>query len=248
MALLNHMIRSTLRRYGVTRISIGVTLFCILVSLLIMTGVHWLLRHRAPLDSYMITILIPAVISPLLSFPTFGLLAQLDETERRLQTLSTTDELTGAFNRRHFFGLAAYELERAERYHGMFSIAILDFDNFKLINDHCGHMAGDRALREVSRICRETVRESDIFARFGGDEFIFLFPETDEQEARQCLQRIVERVSGLSFESQRGTVDPRVSIGVHSYGPKSTTLDAILEKADLALYKSKQMGGNKVSW
>ena len=127
-------------------------------------------------------------------------------------------------------------------------IAEIDVDNFKLINDRCGHMAGDRALREVSRVCRDTIRESDIFARFGGDEFIFLFPQTDEEEAQQCLQRIVERVSSLSFESQRGTVDPRVSIGVHSYGPKSTTLDAILEKADLALYKSKQMGGSRVSW
>jgi diguanylate cyclase (GGDEF)-like protein len=242
------MIRDLIRRHGVIKVTVGATLLSILLSLLIMLGVRLALRISISSQAYITAILSPAIIAPLLSYKTIDILAQLDEAERRLLALSITDELTGAFNRRHFFALAAHELERAERYHGHFSIAVLDFDNFKLINDHFGHMNGDRALREVSQICRQTIRENDIFGRFGGDEFIFLFPETDEEEAKQCLQRIVEMVSLLSFESQGRAVDPRVSIGVHSYGPKSTTLDAILEKADLALYKSKQTGGGKVSW
>ena len=242
------MMRDLIRRYGVIRLTVGATVLSILLSLAIMVGVNVLTGQGIPRDGYLVPILAPAIIAPLLSHGTFRVIAQLDAAERRLHLLSRTDELTGACNRRYFMDLALMELERAERYHSPFSIGILDFDNFKLINDRFGHLAGDQALREVSRICQETIREADLFARYGGDEFIFLLPETDTAEAVEGLQRVVEGVAAFSFESGGRMVYPRISVGIHSYGPKSTTLDAILEKADLALYKSKQMGGNRVSW
>jgi len=240
--------RELIRRYGVIRLTIGATLLSILLSVMIMMGVNLLSGQGIPREGYLVPILAPGIIAPLLSHGTFRVIAQLDEAERRLHFLTRTDELTGAFSRRYFFDLAMLELDRAERYHSPFSIAILDFDNFKLINDRFGHLAGDRALREVSRICQETIRETDLFARYGGDEFIFLLPQAEQVQAVEVLRRVVERIAAFSFESQASRVSPRVSIGVHSYGPKSLTLDAILEKADLALYKSKQMGGNRVSW
>jgi diguanylate cyclase (GGDEF)-like protein len=240
-------LRGILRRYGVVAVTVGATLLSILLSLTIMALLSELDGGPITREALVISILAPAIIAPLLSFHSFQMLAQLDEAERRLKALSTLDELTGAFNRRHFMELALYELENAERDEGHLSIAILDFDNFKLINDRFGHLAGDQALREVSRICRETIRKTDIFARYGGDEFIFLFPHTAGPEALECLERIIEKISVFSFESQGRMVDPRVSIGVHSFGTKSRTLDTILEKADLALYKSKQMGGSRVS-
>jgi diguanylate cyclase (GGDEF)-like protein len=239
--------RELTRRYGVIRLTVGATVISILLSLAIMVTVSLLTGQGIPREGYLVPILAPAIIAPLLSHGAFRVIAQLDQAERRLHLLSRTDELTGACNRRYFIDLATLELDRAERYHSPFSIAILDFDNFKLINDRFGHLAGDRALREVSRICREMIRETDQFARYGGDEFIFLLPQTEHAQAMEGMQRVVERIASFTFESQGRTVAPRVSIGVHSYGPKSTTLDAILEKADLALYKSKQMGGNRVS-
>ncbi len=242
------LLRDFLRRYGVPAVTLGATVVAIACSVLIMLVLSLLLGGGATQESYIIAVLAPAFIAPLLSYHTFQMLAQLDEAEQRLRALSTTDELTGAFNRRYFMELAAGEVEYCESRGGELSIAIMDFDNFKLVNDRFGHLAGDQALREVSRICREAIRKSDIFARYGGDEFIFLFPHTSNQEARECLQRIIERISVLTFESQGRSVEPRVSIGVHSYGLRSRSLDTLLEKADLALYKSKQMGGGRLSW
>ena len=242
------LLRDWLRRFGAAPVTAGVTLLAVLLSVLILGGISVVRNMPASMDALLLAFLAPAIVVPLLSYRGFAMLAQLDETERRLKILSTTDELTGAFNRRYFMDLALYELEHCARDEGELSIAIMDFDNFKLVNDRFGHLAGDQALREVSRICRETIRKTDIFARYGGDEFIFLFPRTPREAARECLQRISEKVSDLSFESGENIVAPRVSIGVHSYSLKSPTLDTILEKADLALYKSKQMGGSRVSW
>ena len=228
--------------------TLGCTLLSILLSVTITLAVNFAFGDAFPTMGLLIAIIAPAVITPLLSYQTFKLLAHLDDAERGLQILSTTDELTGAYNRRFFLKLAHLELERARRENGEFAIAIMDFDNFKLINDHYGHLTGDQALREVCRVCRENMRKSDIFARYGGDEFIFLFPHTNDAEARYCLERIMEKISTLSFESRGRVVSPRVSIGMYPFGPKIKSLDDMLEKADLTLYKAKQTGGNKVAW
>jgi diguanylate cyclase (GGDEF)-like protein len=242
------LIRDLIYRFGVVKVMIGATLLSVILSVLIMIALNLLLRDGISADAFLIAAITPAIIAPLLSYHSFKMLAELDIAERKLQALSTTDELTGAFNRRYFMDLALHELERCERYHSDLSIAIMDFDNFKAINDHHGHLAGDQALRGVSDVCREMIRITDIFARYGGDEFIFMFPQTNEHEACECLQRIIEKIAALSFEYQGRTICARVSIGLHSFSPKSQTLDEILEKADLALYKSKQMGGNRMSW
>ena len=241
------MLRILIRRYGAKAITLGATLLAVIFSVTITIVIHAAFGFKVSFLEYMIAILSPGIILPLFGYQMIHLLAQLDGTERRLRSISTTDELTGAYNRRFVLELAHRELERAKRDGGMFSIAILDFDNFKLINDHFGHLAGDQALREVSRVCQSNMREADIFARYGGDEFIFLFPQTSHEDAVICLDRIMEQISALSFESQGKIVSPRVSIGVHPYSPKSDTLDAILEKADLALYKAKQTGGSRVA-
>lgn len=237
-----------LRRHGVIKVTLAATLLSIALSVLITLLISALLKGRVQRELFIISIAAPTLIAPLLSYFNFRMVASLDQAEQRLKVLSTTDELTGAFNRRSFLELARYELDRCESMGGELSIAIMDFDQFKQINDRYGHLAGDQALREVSRICRESIRKADIFARYGGDEFIFLLPQTDLEAARECLQRVIDRVAALTFESEAGTVNPHVSIGVHSFGPKSRSLDAILQKADLALYKAKHMGGSRVAW
>ena len=99
--------------------------------------------------------------------------------EERLRDLATKDELTGIYNRRHFIELAEIELSRSRRKTAPTSLAMLDIDHFKLVNDHFGHAVGDRALIEVARAMKETLRVSDVSARLGGEEFVVLLPETD---------------------------------------------------------------------
>ena len=177
------MLRNLIRRYGARKMTIGAAFLAVMLSVIITVVVHRVLGFDVSILEYTIAVLTPAIIIPLFGYRMIHLLAQLDEAERKLRLISTIDELTGAYNRRFVLDLAHRELERAKRDGGMFSIAILDFDNFKSINDHFGHLAGDQALREVSRICQSNMRESDIFARYGGDEFIFLFPRTSHEDA-----------------------------------------------------------------
>ncbi len=118
-----------------------------------------------------------------------------DITERKrlekiLQQQATTDELTGLFNRRYFLELAPRELKRATRRHDSISVALLDVDHFKQINDTYGHQAGDQALIAFAKICQQHIREMDMLARFGGDEFVLLLPEADSEQACEVVERI----------------------------------------------------------
>ncbi len=239
------LIRSLLRRYGAVKVTIGVTLIVMLCSLVITTALDFVIEHELSMYATALSIGIPLILAPGFEYRSFHLLAELDRAEQKLRVLAATDDLTGAYNRRHFIELANAELARIERYGGKLSLAILDFDNFKAVNDHYGHLVGDQALALVSNICRANIREMDIFARYGGDEFVMLFPETDEAQARECLQRILLRLEEAEI-SCATKIHPRVSIGLFTFNTAASTLDELLYKADIALYRAKQTGGNKV--
>ncbi len=239
------LIRKLLRQHGAIRVTIGVTLTVMLCSLVITTVLDFVIEHEISMYATALSIGIPLILAPGFEYRSFRLLEELDGAEQRLRVLATTDDLTGSYNRRHFIELANTELARIERYGGGLSLAILDFDNFKAVNDHYGHLAGDQALVLVSNICRANIRETDIFARYGGDEFVMLFPETDEAQARECLQRILLRLEEVEI-SCAVKVHPRVSIGLFTFNTAASTLDELLYKADIALYRAKQTGGNKI--
>ncbi len=239
------LIRQLLRRYGVLKVTIGVTLIVILCSFVITTALDFVIEHEISGYATVLSVVIPIILTPVFEYRSFRLVDELDKTEQRLRVLASTDDLTGAYNRRHFIELANGEIARIERYGGKLTLAILDFDNFKAVNDHYGHLAGDQALILVSQICRASIRETDIFARYGGDEFVFLFPETDEAQARECLQRILCRLENEKI-SHEIKVHPRVSIGLFTFNTAASTLDDLLYKADIALYRAKQTGGNKI--
>lgn len=239
------LIRNLLRQHGAIRVTIGVTLIAVLCSLIITTAIDFVVDRNISADATILSIVIPAILAPLFEYRAFHLLDELDKVEQRLTVLATTDDLTGAYNRRRFIELANAEIARIERYGGKLSLAILDFDNFKMVNDQHGHLAGDQALILVSKICRANIRETDIFARYGGDEFVMLFPETDEAQARECLQRILCNLEEAEI-SHSVNYHPRVSIGLFTFNTATSTLDDLLYKADIALYRAKQTGGNKV--
>jgi diguanylate cyclase (GGDEF)-like protein len=164
-----------------------------------------------------------------------------------VQRLAITDSLTGLFTRRHFWTLAQQEFERADRYERPLSVAMLDIDHFKQINDGYGHVAGDRALRAVAEQCRGSLRKVDILARYGGDEFVILLPETNSAKAQQMAERLRQRVAEMPVDTDSGRLSITVSLGIASLKGKETlTPEELVDCADEALYAAKQGGRNQV--
>ncbi|HSB96805.1 MAG TPA: GGDEF domain-containing protein [Spongiibacteraceae bacterium] len=166
---------------------------------------------------------------------------------KNLQEEAATDELTGLINRRRFMELAESELKRAVRFHHPLAIALLDIDRFKHINDVYGHAAGDKALIAVAKTLREEIRETDVAARLGGDEFILILPETTAAGAYDVLERCRLIVAAQEIHIKDKSISLTVSVGVASLKSKQETLNALMERADRALYEAKHGGRNQVS-
>ncbi|WP_152486763.1 diguanylate cyclase [Halopseudomonas pelagia] len=168
--------------------------------------------------------------------------------EQQLQLLATQDSLTGALNRRAFNERAQQEFKRAARYQQPLSLAILDLDHFKSINDSYGHLAGDHALQQFAGLCRRLLRESDIFSRFGGEEFVVLLTQTDDAAAMALLERLRQEVSKLALQQGAESFGLRVSVGLATW-QAGDQLDSLFKRADQALYAAKSSGRNRViSW
>ena len=167
------------------------------------------------------------------------------EAEDRLKVLATTDALTGALNRRRVFELAGEELERAERYSRPLSMAMLDLDFFKTVNDRYGHQLGDQALHAVAQAVKKVVRRGDKLGRYGGEEFLLVMPETSLETATAALERVRRAVEALELRSSEERVPLAVSAGVVSRRG-GDTLDELLRRADEALFAAKRGGRNRV--
>lgn len=160
-----------------------------------------------------------------------------DITERKrleanLQQMATTDELTGAFNRRFFVQLCQRELVEAARRSSPTSLLLLDIDHFKRINDRFGHAAGDEVLRQVAVTGRQILRAEDSFARLGGDEFAVLLPGTTAAQAVRVGEELAVQLTA--------------SFGVAQWRPEHTSVEGLLHRADCALYAAKRAGRNRV--
>ena len=164
--------------------------------------------------------------------------------KNKLKILSQTDYLTKVFNRVRFMEMASYEFDRAERYGSTFSIVMIDIDFFKKINDSYGHNLGDEVLVELCNLITKNLRKTDLFARWGGEEFVCLLPDTDAHGALTLAENIREKVEEKHFYHV-GHIT--ISLGVYQMSPRDIFVGDIIEKADKALYKSKNSGRNKVS-
>jgi diguanylate cyclase (GGDEF)-like protein len=154
-----------------------------------------------------------------------------------------TDYLTGAVNGRHFGELAEAEIRRARRHGHPFSVAYMDVDNFKAVNDRLGHSAGDRLLKTVADALRRDARAVDVVARLGGDEFAVLMPETDAAAARVAVARLRRR---LLEEARGGGWPVTYSIGVATFDTPPASVDEMLRAADELMYAAKRHGKNSV--
>ena len=165
---------------------------------------------------------------------------------RELERLATTDPLTGVFNRRYFMDFATQELLRSQRYSHLFSVIQMDIDHFKKINDAHGHAVGDEVLKAFTGTCQEILRECDVLGRVGGEEFSIVLPETEKAGALVVAERIRQTIADLKVYADERTVHFTVSIGIASLRPNDAGLDAVLRRADEALYLAKNGGRNKV--
>ena len=172
-------------------------------------------------------------------------ITDLKRTQAKLERLATIDDLTEVLNRRSFLEKAQAELKRSLRLGKTLSIAIMDIDHFKKVNDTYGHPAGDQVLINFASSFTINIREFDVFARFGGEEFALLMPETDTNQAFQVCERLRLNVarSILDFEGQ--PIPITVSLGISSLTGENDTLEKILQRADQALYNAKQSGRDR---
>jgi diguanylate cyclase (GGDEF)-like protein len=164
-----------------------------------------------------------------------------------LEALATIDFLTGLYNRRHFEALAGIEFARAHRYMRPLSMLMIDVDHFKDVNDRLGHAAGDIVLQDVAALCRANIRESDVVARVGGEEFAIMLPETTQSAAAQFAERLRAQIGRHALVIFGEKVRVTVSIGVAGCAPTAAGTQDLQRRADQALYDAKNTGRNKVA-
>jgi diguanylate cyclase (GGDEF)-like protein len=170
----------------------------------------------------------------------------LVEQAERLKELATVDGMTGLFNRRHFFSLAEIEWGRYQRHWRPISLLMLDIDRFKSINDQFGHDVGDHVIVQIADICRQEKRKSDVVARFGGEEFLLLLPETQMAEAQAVAERLRKLVEASVLPIASHAITTTVSIGVAQASSSMDTIFDLIKVADHALYAAKNAGRNRV--
>lgn len=172
-------------------------------------------------------------------------IARRETAEAELRHLATTDPLTGASNRRHFFEMADRELKRAERYGRPLAVFLMDIDRFKSINDTYGHGIGDEVIKTVVEVIQQDLRSQDVLGRIGGEEFAVLVPECPLDDAVQLADRLRQTIADNRIETAKGPLSCTVSAGVADCG-NLHSVEAALEAADRALYAAKESGRNRV--
>jgi two-component system cell cycle response regulator len=162
--------------------------------------------------------------------------------------LMTVDDLTQAFNRQYLQESLKREMSRALRYRRPLSLAMLDIDQFKTINDTYGHLAGDEILKAFVALIVRNIRQSDLLARYGGDEFAIILPEADHASARRFCEKLRAMIAAYPFRYQQQTLAVTTSIGLQSYVHKDgeKTVGQLVAAADARLYEAKKTGRNRI--
>lgn len=172
---------------------------------------------------------------------------ELVAVNRELETISVTDALTQAYNRRYFMERLRQEVKRTDRYGAALSLLMIDIDHFKKVNDAYGHQAGDAVLAGVARAIKGRLRETDIFARYGGEEFAIIATGTDRAGAKVLGERLRALVGASAVEHGGNRLAVTVSIGLAAWAPDlRDDFGALIKRADQALYRAKEQGRNRV--
>jgi diguanylate cyclase (GGDEF)-like protein len=216
------------------------------LTMLIAEGTIRLLGHGHWIVAAFTTMLCAVLVILPLGGMMLRLVVELGRTREQLAVLATHDDLTGVHNRRHFMTVVQHEWDRARRYDTQAALLLIDPDHFKRINDNHGHLCGDELLRCIAGAVRETLRQADVLARFGGEELVVFLPHTDPLGALDVAERIRERVQALNAPWNGITVNTTVSIGMAPMRDELPSLDWMIHEADTALHAAKTDGRNCV--
>lgn len=234
-------------RWGIFPGMAAITAFAVALSWILTFSSAWLIGF--PREFWLLLLLIatavPSLVAPVASYVVLQLLKELQVANQIAERLTSLDELTASYNRRYFLDAAERALAESVRYGLPLSLAMLDIDHFKEINDSQGHAAGDEVLRELARLCRQQLRQADIFSRLGGDEFAVLLPGTDHAAALIVAERLRHTLAEGNFPAAAGK-QVTVSLGIATRTADVTTLEPLLALADKALYTAKHAGRNCV--
>jgi diguanylate cyclase (GGDEF)-like protein len=231
-----------------TLASMGLTLLvCLLIALVV--------DFESLTRVVRMALVVPLIILPPIYFVIFRLIEDLNLTREALRQLANHDGLTQAHTRRYFMdAVSATKRSEGAGRPAPDSILLLDIDDFKLINDHHGHLMGDKVLRAVSDTCRRHLRSKDLFARFGGEEFVILVTEAGGELVQAIAERIRRAVAELEFRGSDGRpVRVTVSLGIaysdeRVLGAGAELLQQALGLADQALYQAKRSGKNRTEF
>lgn len=178
---------------------------------------------------------------------TLTLALRNSEIHEEVQKLATTDSLTCLYNKRYFLENLSKMFKTTLRYQTPVSLIMIDIDNFKLINDHFGHQAGDQVLKEISTLLTKSLREIDIPARYGGDEIAIILPETEIEQAFFVARRIKRLIESSPVRFKDNVITLKACFGISSCpNPSIKTVEDMIAAADTALYKAKRNGKNRI--
>jgi diguanylate cyclase (GGDEF)-like protein len=163
-----------------------------------------------------------------------------------IQLLAIIDDLTGIFNRRHLFELAAREFNRAQRFNRPLSVIMFDLDYFKRVNDTYGHSVGDQVLKVVAERCRANIRDVDVLGRYGGEEFTIILPEAGLDEAQLISERLRKHIARMPITTTAGPIRTTVSVGAACLSGETPNIAKLIDCADFAMYAAKRKGRNLV--
>lgn len=244
------------RRFSVWVCQTGVlraTVLLAALSSLGSMGMTWLilrmLGHTSMGNAFWISLVVPLPLTLVFGGACFFLVASLERAWKAVNEMAMQDALTGLGNRRRFMPAAQRELDLARRHQQPLALLVLDLDHFKSINDAFGHLAGDEVLIEVARRCQRALRTTDLLARWGGEEFIMLLPNTPLPQAQQLAERVRQAVFApprIRISGQE--VQVTASLGAAGVAPGQTvSLDELIKRTDIALYRAKSAGRDRVS-
>lgn len=219
---------------------------------LLLTGLSLTFLRDAGIDWQVpitIATVVPLAVASPVAFTVMGLLRELEKARSEAQHAAATDGLTGLLNRRRWVQIADTEVKRAEASDLPVALLLLDIDHFKRVNDLYGHGVGDTVLQAIARVCRETLRPTDIASRWGGEEFVVLLSGVGAESAMQTAERLRAAIESSVVRCGERRVPVTASIGVISSEAPDVAhdLERLLHLADAAMYLAKQEGRNRVA-
>ncbi len=241
-----HRWRNVILRMGhkptVAVITVGSILMSMALTLIISVAVGNIANLALDL---VIAFIVPLVVAPLASYYAVGLLFEVEQARALLQMAAIRDNLTGLFNRGYFLARLREEIEHCRNERRALALILIDVDHFKAVNDSFGHAAGDAVLERLGQVLADTLRPHDLIARYGGEEFVALLNGADLGEANGAAERIRATLESMTFQWAEGRGAVTASLGVTFLRDTEDTADALLARADRAMYAAKNAGRNR---